>query len=296
MADINALFAQATDEADAFAEEGARAHHSVDQVVRLAAALSDAVEAGAAEARDRLQLLSTRLLEGEQDLVRENGAALGALTSLRAAASEVHGKVDRYLTVVHAQLAELRDEKDRLREEMHQQGEAVQEHAVRYAEHVRDVEASSRARLEAARQAVASFRAMVDASRGGLYERREVLLATLKQMEMDGRQRLDYVVQAYDGVAALVQDQVAELQATLRALTDQAVAGLGRRLSQDAVESLEKAADPLRDAISDLERFCRDSRKACGERLQEITGQVEDITGVLERLRQPLEHIRQHLH
>jgi hypothetical protein len=157
------------------------------------------------------------------------------------------------------------------------------------------VDAGSRARLEVARQAVASFREMVDASRGGLFERREVLLATLKQMEADGRQRVDFIMQAYDNVAALVQDQVGELQATLKTLTDQAVTGLARRLSQDAVESLDQAADPLRDAISELERFCKESRNACGDRLQEITGQVEDVTGVLERLRQPLEYIRQHL-
>lgn len=296
MADINALFAQATDEADAFAAEGARAHQSVDHLLRLSATLGDAVEAGAAEARDRLQLLSTRLLEGEQDLVRENGAALGALASLRSAAAEAQGNVERYLALVHEQLAELREDKERLRDEMLQRGERVQAHAARHAEQVKDVQASSRARLEASRQAVASFRGMVEAARGGLYERRELLLATMKQMEMDGRQRLDVVVQAYDTVAALVQDQLAELQATLKVLTDQAVAGLARRLSQETVDSLEKAADPLRDAISELERFCRDSRKACGERLEDITGQVGDITTVLERLRQPLEYIRQHLH
>jgi hypothetical protein len=296
MADINTLFAQATDEADAFAEEGARAHQSVDQILRLSAALGDAVEAGAAEARDRLQLLSTRLLEGEQDLTRENGAALAALASLRSASGEVRGRVDGYLALVHAQLLELREEKERLRDEMRQRGDEVQEHAGRYAARVREVESASRARLDAARQAVTSFRGMVEASRGGLYQRREVLLAMMKQMELDGRQRLDLIVQAYDGVAALVQEQLSGLQATLTALTDQAVAGLARRLSHDAVESLEKAAEPLRDAISDLERFCHDSRKVCGDRLQEITGQVEDITSVLERLRQPLEYIRQHLH
>ena len=295
MADINSLFAQATDEADAFADEGARAHQSVDQVLRLAAALSDAIEHGAAEARHRMEQLSTRLLEGEQDLVKENGAALGALAAVRSAAAEVQGKVGRYLTLVHAQLAELRDEKQRLHDETVQQGDALQEHVARYADHVRDVDAGSRARLEVARQAVASYREMVNTSRGALYERREVLLATLKQMEADGRQRVDFIMQAYDNVSALVQDQVGELQATLKTLTDQAVTGLVRRLSQDAVDSLDDAADPLRDAISELDRFCKESRNVCGDRLQEITGHIEDVTGVLERLRQPLDYIRQHL-
>jgi predicted nucleic acid-binding Zn-ribbon protein len=295
MADLKSLFQQATDEADAFSEEGARAHHVVDQTVRLAAALGDAIEAGAAEARQRMELLSTRLLEGEQELARESAAALGGLASLKTSSTEVQERVTRYLSRVHAQLAELRDEKDRLREEMQQQGTAVEEHASRYADHVRDVEAGSRARLEVARQVVASFRGMVEASRGTLYERRDVLLDTMKQMEVDARQRLDFVIQAYDGVGTTVQDQVAELHATLKVLTDQAITGLHRRLSQDAVQSLENAADPLRDAISELEKFCKESRSTCGDRLQEITRKVEDVTSVLERLRHPLDQIRQHL-
>jgi hypothetical protein len=295
MADLKALFQQATEEADAFSDEGARAHHVVDQTLRLAAALGDAIEVGAAEGRQRLELLSTRLLEGEQDLVKESAAALTGLSALKASASEVQERVNRYLARVHAQLAELREEKDRLRDEMQQQGTAVEEHAARYADHVRDVEAGSRARLEVARQVVASFRGMVEASRGNLYERRDVLLEALRQMEGDARQRLDVVMQAYDGVGITVQDQVAELHATLKTLTDQAITGLNRRLSQDALQSLEDAADPLRDAISELERFCKESRSTCGDRLQELTRKVEDVTSVLERLRQPLDQIRQHL-
>jgi ABC-type transporter Mla subunit MlaD len=112
---------------------------------------------------------------------------------------------------------------------------------------------------------------------------------------MDARQRLEVVLQAYDVVAGVVQDQVGELHATLRTLTDQAIAGLNRRLSQDALSSLESAADPLREAIDELERFCKESRNTCGDRLQEITGHVEDVTSVLERLRQPLDNIRQQL-
>lgn len=296
MADLNELFAQGTEEADGFAAEGARAHQSVEQIVRLSAALGDAVEAGAAEARRRLELLSARLLEAEQDLVHENGAALGALASLRAASAEVQGKVGRYLTMTHAQLADLRSEKDRLHEELLQQGESAHAHVIRYSEHVKDVETASRTRMDVARQAVASFRGVVEASRNAVHERREVLLATLQQIQLGARQRVEYVIRAYDAVAAGIQDQVGELQLTLKTLTDQTVAGLTRRLSHDALVALGDAAEPLRDAISDLQDFCKKSRSACGGRIQEIAGQIEDVTSTLEQLRHPLDHIRQHLH
>jgi hypothetical protein len=296
MADLNELFQQAGEESEGFAAEAARAQASVDQLLRLAAALTESVDAGGAEARRRLELLSTRLLEGEQDLLRENGAALGALAGLRTASAEVQGRVGRYLTLVHGQLAELRAEKDHLRGELHKQGEVAQTHVARYSEHVREVEVASRLRLDAARQAVGSFRSMVEASRGALHERRETLLTAFRQMELAGRERIDYLVRAYDAVAATVQDQVAELQLGLRTLSDQAVAGLMRRLSDDAVESLQNAAEPLRNTITELERFCEDSRRDSGERLHEISRQIEDVTVVLERLRQPLEYIRQHLH
>ena len=296
MADLNELFQQANDETEALAAEASRAQASVDQLLRLAAGLAESVDAGGAEARRRLELLSTRLLEGEQDLTRENGAALGALAALRTASAEVQGRVGRYLTQVHAQLAELRTEKDQLRADLQKQGENAQQHVARYADHVREVETGSRVRLDASRQAIGSFRSMVETSRAALTERRETLLTAFRQMELAGRERVDYLMRAYDAVAALVQDQVAELQVGLKSLSDQAVAGLSRRLSDDAVESLQQAAEPLRRTIAELEHFCEDSRRDSGERLQEITGRIEDVTGVLERLRQPLEYIRQHLH
>lgn len=296
MADLNELLEQATAQADGLAGEAARAQQSVDRVLRLAASVSDGIEAGGAEARRVLEVLSTRLLEGEQDLVRENGTALGALAGLRSAAAEVQGRVGRYLTLVHAQLAELRTEKDRVREQVQQQAEAAEGHVTRYAEHVKDVEVASRARLDAARQAVGSLRGLVEASRGAVYERREALGSALKQLEAAGRQRVEYMVQAYDALAATVQDQIGELQATLGTLTDQGIGGLARRLGRDTLESLRAAAEPLRDAIAELERFCEESRQGSGEQMDEITGHIEDVTGVLERLRQPLDHIRQHLH
>ena len=296
MADLNELFQQANEETEALTAEAARAQASVDQLLRLAAGLADSVDAGGAEARRRLELLSTRLLEGEQDLTRENGAALGALAGLRTASAEVQGRVGRYLTHVHAQLAELRTEKDQVRGELQKQGENAQQHVARYADHVREVETASRVRLDASRQAIGAFRSMVETSRAALHERREVLLTSFRQMELAGRERVDYLMRAYDAVAALVQDQVAELQVGLKSLSDQAVAGLSRRLSDEAVESLHQAAEPLRRTIAELEHFCEDSRRDSGERLQEITGKIEDVTSVLERLRQPLEYIRQHLH
>lgn len=295
MADLNQLFAQATDEADGFAAEGARAHQSVDQIVRLAASLGEAVEAGAAEARRRLELLSTRLLEAEQDLVHENGAALGALAALRAASGELQSKVGRYLTMTHAQLADLRAEKERLHDDLAEQGEAAHGGVTRYADQVKEVEAASRTRMEVARQAVASFRGLVETSRQAVQERRELLMGTLEQIQHEARQRVDYVIRAYDAVAASVQDQVGELQATLKTLTDQAVAGLERRLSQETLRALQDASDPLRDAISDLQDFCRNSRSTFGDRFQSLAGEIEDVTSTLEHLRSPLDTIRQHL-
>ena len=53
--------------------------------------------------------------------------------------------------------------------------------------------------------------------------------------------------------------------------------------------------DWWRDAISDLQDFCRNSRSTFGDRFQSLAGEIEDVTSTLEHLRSPLDTIRQHL-
>jgi hypothetical protein len=96
-------------------------------------------------------------------------------------------------------------------------------------------------------------------------------------------------------MARSIEEQVADVQATLKSLTDQVSAGVSRRLGQDAVEALQQSCGPLRRAIGDLDEFGRRMRLDCDDRFDDITDQVEKVTGVLEKLRRPLDLVKEQL-
>jgi methyl-accepting chemotaxis protein len=120
-------------------------------------------------------------------------------------------------------------------------------------------------------------------------------VAQIRAVEDGARARLDYLMQTYDLMAQQVQEQVADLSTTLASLSEQASAGVARRLGQDAVEALSAAAEPFTEAIAALDELARRTRRAADERFDEIGGRVEDVTNILERLRGPLALVKQHL-
>jgi methyl-accepting chemotaxis protein len=102
-------------------------------------------------------------------------------------------------------------------------------------------------------------------------------------------------MQTYDLMAQQVQEQVADLSATLASLAEQVSAGVARRLGQDAVDALQAAVEPLTDAIAAIDDLARRTRRSSDERFDQIAGRVEDVTSTLERLRGPLALVKQHL-
>jgi archaellum component FlaC len=295
MAELNELLQQAVSEAEGLSLEAAHAQETVERLLRTASALEMTVDAGASEARSRLEQLSVRLNEAEAELAQEGAHARGALQVVESSSTEVRERVHRFLEEARADLAALRAERDELRAEVDQRGEQAAEGIGRAGLRVREIEAAAEARLVRSRQEIAAFRALVEDGRAAVTERRHALLLHMRQLEEGARARLDYVMQTYDTMAQHVQEQVAEVQATLLSLSDQVAAGVSRRLGQDAVDALQQSCVPLRHALDALDDFGRKTRRDCDERFDEIADQVEKVTGILERLRRPLDLVKEQL-
>jgi hypothetical protein len=295
MAELNELLQQAVSEAEGLSLEAAHAQETVERLLRHAAALEMTVDAGASEARLRLEQLSVRLNEAEAELAQEGAHARASLQRVESTSGEVRERVLEFLQEARADLGTLRAERDELRAEVDQRGEQAAEGIARTGLRVRELEAAAESRLALARQEIAAFRGLVDDGRAAVTERRNALLLQMRQLEEGARARLDYLLQTYDNMGQAVQEQVAEVQATLKSLSEQVAAGVTRRIGRDAVEALQQSCEPLRNAIAELDTFGRRTRSHCDERFDEIADQVEKVTGILERLRRPLELVKEHL-
>lgn len=295
MAELNELLEQAVSEAEGLAQEAAHAQETVERLVQLAVSMEAAVETGAGEARARLEQLSLRLSEAEAELAQESAGARAGLQQVEHASLELRERVLGFLGEARADLAALRSERDELKAEFEERGAQAAAGIARSAGRVRDLEAAAEARLTGARQEIAGFARLVDDAREAMTQRREALVAQIRAIEDGARARLDYLAQTYDLMAQQVQEQVADLSATLASLTSQASTGVERRLGQDAVDALAAAAEPFMEAIAALDDLSRRTRRASDERFDEIGGRVEDVTTILERLRGPLALVKQHL-
>jgi len=295
MAELNELLQQAVSEAEGLSVEAAHAQETVERLLRQAAALEMTVDAGASEARMRLEQLSVRLNEAEAELAQEGAHARSALQVVESSSGELRERVLEFLNEARADLGALRAERDELRAEVDQRGEQAAEGISRTGLRVRELEAAAEARLLHARQEIAAFRGLVEDGRAAVTERRNTLLMQMRQLEEGARARLDYVMQTYDTMAQNVQEQVADVQATLKSLSEQVAGGVNRRLGQDAVEALQQSCEPLRRAIAELDEFSRHTRHDCDERFDEIADQVEKVTFILERLRRPFDLVREQL-
>jgi hypothetical protein len=296
MAELNELLEQAVSEAEGLAQEAAHAQETVERLLQLAASMEAAVETGAGETRARLEQLSLRLSEAEAELAQESAGARAGLQQVEHASLDLRERVLGFLGEARTDLATLRSERDELRAEFEERGEHASSGIARSAGRVRDLEAAAEARLDGARQEIATFTRLVDDAREAMTQRREALVAQIRAIEEGARTRLDYLMQTYDLLAQQVQEQVADLSATLASLSEQVSAGITRRLGQDAVDALQTATEPLTDAIAALDELARRTRRASDERFDEIGGRVEDVTSTLERLRTTLSLVKQHLH
>ena len=295
MADMNELLNQAVEEADGLAAEVSRASETIERMVKLAVGLGESVEAGGADAQRRLDLLSTRLTEAEAEVTQQNAAALVGLQAVVGSSRELQEQVTGFLRSIRADLHDLKGEKERVRGEVDRLGSAATGNIHRYSLQVRELEDASEARLAAARERIGAFREQVGGVRRDVAERREVLIASLRGFEASARQRLDVLTETYDNLTVVMREQLTEVQTTLRSLTDQLTTDINRRLGQDALEALSNSSEPLKDAMEEMEEFCRRSRNTSSDNFGEIVRRVDEVAKILDELRQPLDKARQYL-
>ena len=295
MADMNELLNQAVDEADGLAAEVSRANETIERMVKLAMSLGENAETGGAEAQRRLDLLSARLTEAESEVTQQNAAALVGLRSVVGVSHEVQQQVETFLRSIRADLEGLKGEKERVRGDVERLGGAATGHIHRYSLQVRELEESSETRLAAARERITAFREQVGGVRRDVAERRELLIASLRGFEMSARQRLDTLTETYENLALVVRDQLAEMHTTIKSLTDQLTTDITRRLGQDVMEALNNSAEPLKDAMEEMEAFCKKSRNTSSDNFGEIVQRVDEVSKILDELRQPLDKARQYL-
>lgn len=295
MAEINELLELASQEAAALALDATRLRELLSRLAASSTSLEESLEQGLGEAQRLIGALTVRLEEAEEELGRENAAAISSLAGVESTAHDQLSQSQELLSRAQEDLGLLRQERERRASDLEQQADAARGSAIRYAQQAREVHAHAEDRLAQVERSLAALRGRVEETRGAVAERREVLLAEARAFEARLRSDFRHVLQLYDAVASGLEHQLREVQTSAHSLSEQLTARLERKLSQDAVESLSRSAGPLREALDALEQFAARRRDRTASRLSEVTAAIEDVARALERMRPPLDQVKQHL-
>jgi hypothetical protein len=257
MADMNELLSRAAQEAEAVAFQASQAAEGAERLLEQATSLGERVEAEHEEARRRLADLERQLRDGQ--LVRpETAAALAALRSGQARDAALRAQAEEFLGRLHAELAGLRGEKERVLGELEPRAQAAEADVAAYADRVRQLEAATEARLEAARAAMGALREQAAAARTTLRDRRSLLLAELRVFEESVRERLDALLKTFEALGLGLQEQARDLAGALHSLSERAAGGLKERFAHEALVRLSESAEGLKEGMKAAEEFAHE--------------------------------------
>jgi hypothetical protein len=258
MADMNELLSRAAQEAEAVALQASQAAEGTARLVQQATSLQERVEAEHEEARHRLAELERQLRDGQLLRQEPAEAALAALRAGQAREAALRAQAEEFLGRIHAELGVLRGEKDRALSELEPRIQAAEADVAAYAERVRQLEAATEARLQAARGAAAALREQAASARAALRERRAILLAELRAFEETVRERLDTLQKTFEALGQGLQEQTSELVGSLETLSESAAAGLRERFAREALARLGESAEHLKEGMRAAEEFAHE--------------------------------------
>jgi conserved oligomeric Golgi complex subunit 6 len=285
MADMNELLSRAALEAEAVAFQASQAAEGAERLLEQATSLGERVEAEHEEARRRLADLERQLRDGQ--LVRpETAAALAALRSGQARDAALRAQAEEFLGRLHAELALLRGEKERVLGELEPRAQAAEADVAAYADRVRQLEAATEARLEAARAAMGALREQAAAARTTLRDRRSLLLAELRVSEESVRERLDALLKTFEALGLGLQEQARDLAGALHSLSERAAGGLKERFAREALVRLAESAEGLKEGMKAAEEFAQEQERRLDktfEMLADLMKATHDSQGTVIR-------------
>jgi hypothetical protein len=295
MAEINELLSRAADEAEGLADQATRARETVEEILRLGTTLNEAVEAVQAEGHERLDHLTSRLADAQQQLSREGASARAALLAVLTRSRGLQADAAAFGSRVETELDALRAERDRALAEAEGGADAVEAATARHRDRLQELEAEAEARLVQGREDIARLRALAEAARRDSSDKTARLVAQLQTLEDRARLQLQTLVHAYESTAGHVEEQLGEGLSALRERSEETQAALDGRLAHDVLERLARAVAPLRDALSGLTKATQASRDRQGQHLGVIGQRIQEIIRALDTAKAPLETVRHHL-
>lgn len=287
--EINELFEQAVTHCGELTDAADAALEAVDATAEQARELAERVEEEGKEAREHLRGLVVRLQKAEGAIEGARGDAQGALEGLAGKAAGLKAEVETLLERVKKAAAQLEEQRGRIDDSLDAQTSTTQADFTALAQKAQEVEEEANRRLEEAGRAVVAFRAVVDAARAELAQKKDAWDSALEVLEAGAREQAGAWVA---GLQAGLGRQATAMVNAANVMVDRhndTMDAIKREFAEQAPEELATALEPLQAALGRLGEKAAAREQALSSRAEELHTAMSAHAPALEDLRAVLE-------
>ena len=286
---INQLFEEGITRSRELSDAADEAMRAIDDMAKEAEELAERVDTEAAEARQHIKELTSRLERSEGVLETASNQAEGSLTGLAGKSAELAKEAAELLDRVKNSLAELDTRREAVETDMTTRMSAVQDEVTELGGKTQAAQTAAEEGLQQAAQALAGFRTAIDTARAEFAQKQQAWAAAAGELES----RAATHAEAWTtGLIDLLERQSTALVEAANSMVDEhntAMDGLRTRFVQQAPQDLAEALGPLESELGELGQAAETREQALTAEADQMAQWAETAVPLVDGLRTALD-------
>lgn len=286
---INQLFEEGITRSQELSDAADEAMRAIDGMEKEAEELAQRVDAEAAEARQHIRELVSRVERSEGALEAAGNEARGSLAGLAGKSAELATEAAELLDRVKASLAELDTRREAVDADLTARMSATQDDATELAGRTQAAQTAAEDGLQHVAQALAGFRTAIDAARAELAQKQQAWAAAADELES---QASAHTAAWTSGLSDLLERQSITLVEAANSMVDEhneSMKGVRTRFVEQAPEHLAEALSPLEGALGEMGQEAETLEQTLAGEADQMTHWADTAVPLVDALRAALD-------
>jgi len=286
---INELFEEGITRSRELSDAADEAMRAIDDMAKEAEELAQRVDAEAAEARQHIRDLVSRLERSEGTLEGSSNEAEGALTGLAGKSAELATEAAALLDRVKKSLADLDGRRDQVESDLTTHMTASQDHVTDLADKTQAAQTSVEEDLQQVAQALADFRTAIDTARSELGQKQEAWAKAADELESEAYTHADAWT---TGLSDLLERQSTALVEAANSMVDEhnaAMDNVRSRFVEQGPRDLAEALAPVETGLAELGQVAEDREQALTGEAGQMAQWAESAVPMVDALKAALD-------
>jgi hypothetical protein len=286
---INQLFEEGITRSQELSDAADEAMRAIDGMEKEAEELAQRVDAEAAEARQHIRELVSRLERSEVALEAAGNEARGSLAGLAGKSAELAAEAAELLDRVKASLAELDTRREAVDADLAARMSDAQDDAAELAGRTQAAQTAAEDGLQHVAEALAGFRTAIDAARTELGQKQQAWAAAAADLESQAAARAEAWTTALSDLLERQSTALVEAANSMVGEHNESMNGLRTRFAEQAPEHLAEALSPLEAALGEMGQEAQTLEQTLAGEADRMTQWADTAVPLVDALRTALD-------